>query len=84
MPAKYSVYGPSVMPPTLAASTLELLAHPFTFSQSDLLSPRTFIHEARKRGVDLDTVELDLYHRRGLSSRSTRFTGARSRSPELL
>lgn len=59
----YPVYGPSVLPVRLASTTLELLRHPFAFTQTNLLSPEQFIKEAKKRGVHLELAELELLHK---------------------
>ena len=64
MPLEYHVPIGSVFPARLATSTLELLRHPFAFTQTDLLSPHQFIKGAKKRGVTLDLPELELLHKR--------------------
>lgn len=50
----------------LVASTVGLLAEPWTFTQTKLLGPSDFMREARRRGVELWDGQLEQLHRRRL------------------
>ena len=65
MPLHYPVGGPSVLPPRSGPSTIGLLGLPYVFTQGSVLTVRTFISEAKNRGVRLHRGELEQLHRRG-------------------